>query len=164
MVYQGFFEILMITLISRKKLGGYKIMRYTVIQVYIQENGYQFFCTLFSNFKKMSMHCLHQIICNGNISLEFQVREYTYDFQTFYQISYQASKCFTKMCRILFLFYLVKMDPNFCTVAISLKPTLILVKILLDCLLLNLKLHNQCSVGLNHCLLKSAYCTQAVEK
>ena len=30
MVYQGFFEILMITLISRKKLGGYKIMRNTV--------------------------------------------------------------------------------------------------------------------------------------
>ena len=30
MVYQGFYEILMITLISRKKLGGYKIMRYTV--------------------------------------------------------------------------------------------------------------------------------------
>ena len=33
MVYQGFFEILMITLISRKKLGGYKIMRYTVEKI-----------------------------------------------------------------------------------------------------------------------------------
>ena len=31
MVYQGFFEILMITLISSKKLGGYKIMRHTVL-------------------------------------------------------------------------------------------------------------------------------------
>ena len=30
MVYQAFFKILVITLISRKKLGGYKIMRYTV--------------------------------------------------------------------------------------------------------------------------------------
>ena len=31
MVHQGFFEILMITLISSKNLGGYKIMRNTVI-------------------------------------------------------------------------------------------------------------------------------------
>ena len=31
MVYQGFFEIFMITLISSKNLGGYKIMRNTVI-------------------------------------------------------------------------------------------------------------------------------------
>ena len=30
MGYQGFFEMLMITLISSKKLGGYKIMSYTV--------------------------------------------------------------------------------------------------------------------------------------
>ena len=37
MVYQGFFEILMITLISRKKLGGYKIMRYTVISPVFQK-------------------------------------------------------------------------------------------------------------------------------
>ena len=32
MVYQGFFEILMITLISSKKLGGYKIVSHTVLQ------------------------------------------------------------------------------------------------------------------------------------
>ena len=30
MVHEGFFEILMITLISSKNLGGYKIMRNTV--------------------------------------------------------------------------------------------------------------------------------------
>jgi hypothetical protein len=30
MRYQGFFKILMITLISSKKLGGYKIMSHTV--------------------------------------------------------------------------------------------------------------------------------------
>ena len=30
MVYQAFFFFFLITLISRKKLGGYKIMRYTV--------------------------------------------------------------------------------------------------------------------------------------
>ena len=30
MGYQGFFKILMITLISRKNLGGYKIMKHTV--------------------------------------------------------------------------------------------------------------------------------------
>ena len=30
MVYQGFFDILMITLISSKNLGGYRIMRNTV--------------------------------------------------------------------------------------------------------------------------------------
>ena len=31
MGYQGFFEILMITLIFSKNLGGYKIMKYTVM-------------------------------------------------------------------------------------------------------------------------------------
>ena len=32
MVYQGWDEILMIALISRKIMGGYKIMRYTVVE------------------------------------------------------------------------------------------------------------------------------------
>ena len=32
MGYQGFFKILMITLISRKNLGGYKIMKHTVVE------------------------------------------------------------------------------------------------------------------------------------
>ena len=39
MVYQGFFKILMITLISRKKLGGYKIMRYTVLSFEQKKQG-----------------------------------------------------------------------------------------------------------------------------
>ena len=39
MEYQGFFEILMITLISSKKLGVYKIMRNTVITKLTQQEN-----------------------------------------------------------------------------------------------------------------------------
>ena len=58
MVYQGFYEILMITLISRKKLGGYKIMRNTVCIISItnpeSKNSGFFHEKKFDHFSKVS--------------------------------------------------------------------------------------------------------------
>ena len=61
MGYQGFFEILMITLISSKNLGGYKIMKHTVSYYSCIYKLSEQFSTLIANFHAMTERILHNI-------------------------------------------------------------------------------------------------------